>query len=472
MNKYTTLLKNIGLFTVSNIALKLITFFLIPLYTSQLSTSEYGIVDMLNTVIFMVMPLATLSISDAVLRFCIEDKGNNKLYATAGFAIVTISCMIMILFLPLLDIDFFGGLGRYKGWFLLCYITLAFQTLFSNIARGVNKVAVMATASVLSSAVNIISVIVALQIFHYKISGVFLSVVLGNCAACLYYCLVGKIHHYFTFHCGGYKQILKKLLIYSLPLIPNSLSWWMTQNINRFFITGILGIGISGMYAAAAKIPSILSLLTSVFDQAWSLSAFQEFKHQNKVLFFRAIFTIYNAFLIVFVAVMIIFSRQISFLLLKNNFYHAWVLIPMLLIAFYYMALNSFWGSIYTSSMKTKYLFVTTLIGAVLCVLLTFIFVHSWGAIGACIASAVSSAITWMLRFINSRKIMQTFVNKTWLITSQAMVITLAIVNSFSLLSREPLYFFNAVALLVLILIQLQQTLPYSRILLSGRLKK
>lgn len=469
MNRYLNLIRNIGLFAISNIALKLISFFLIPLYTVQLSTAEYGVVDMLNTVILMVLPLATLSVCDAVLRYCIEDKQNQTIYATVGLGFTCLSCGIVAACLPILDLHFFGGLGDYKGWFLLCYAAIAFQTLFSNISRGVGKVSVMATASVLSSVTNILAVLVTLIVFRYNVRGVFFSLALGNGVACLYYCFAGRLYRYFRVQKGEFRHISKKMLIYSLPLIPNSLSWWMTQNINRFFITGILGIGISGMYAAAAKIPSILSLITSIFDQAWSLSAFQEYKHNSKVDFFKAIFTVYNAFLTICVSVMIVFSPYIAHILLQNDFYEGWIYIPALLIAFYYMALNSFWGSVYTSSLKTTYLFITTLVGAILCIVCTYFFINWWSAIGACIASAISAMITWILRVIHAQTIIPVFINRISLSLTQIAMIVLAAVNTLLLPCRV---LFNVIAVIIVYALQLQQTVPYISLLKKKLLQK
>lgn len=78
------------------------------------------------------------------------------------------------------------------------------------------------------------------------------------------------------------------MIIYALPLIPNNLFWWLSTGINRLFITGMLGIAASGMFAAASKIPGLLNTAYMVFQQAWQLSAYQEVKRQKnrKFLFF------------------------------------------------------------------------------------------------------------------------------------------------------------------------------------------
>ena len=65
------LLKNIVLFGISSFGTRLIYFFLIPLYTSNLSTGDYGAVDLINIVISLITPILTVGIAESVLRFTI-----------------------------------------------------------------------------------------------------------------------------------------------------------------------------------------------------------------------------------------------------------------------------------------------------------------------------------------------------------------------------------------------------------------
>lgn len=427
MSKYSYLAKNIGLFTLTNFALKLVTFVLVPVYTYYLTTAQYGITDMLLTTVNMIIPLATLSIADSTLRFCFEKSENAVAYASVGFGVTLLSCGIVALLLPCLNLNFFGGLGDYKTWFLVCYAAMAFQIYLSNLSRGVGQVATMAVASIVGSLANIGLTLLTIVILKWGMFGFFLSLMVGNVIGCLWYLVPGRLYKYIRFSSNYYKDNLKSMLAYSLPLVPNALSWWMTQNINRFFITGMIGIAASGMFAAAAKIPGFLKLATNIFEQAWNLSAFQQFKSKNKEKFFSIIFVFYNAMLVMGVAVFIPLSAWISSLMLQKEFYEAWMLIPFLLISFYYNSLSAFYGSIYTSSMKTKYLFVTTAIGAVVCVILNYVLLLTCGLVGACLASMISNAITWLLRVYDSKKILTVKMSPIIMAVTNLLLISSAI---------------------------------------------
>ena len=90
MNKYKYLFKNIGLLTLSSFATKLLSFFLVPLYTNILTTTEYGIYDLFNTTVGVLLPILTLNVQDAVMRFAMDSKSNRK-------AIISIAMKILLL---------------------------------------------------------------------------------------------------------------------------------------------------------------------------------------------------------------------------------------------------------------------------------------------------------------------------------------------------------------------------------------
>ena len=285
MNRYLNLIKNIGLFTICNIALKIITFLLTPLYTYYLTQAQYGITDMLNTVLSITIPVFTLMISDGVLRFCINDRNNSevqKAYISVGFIAILMSVALSMLCLPTLDLPFFGGLGKYKFWYLICYIFLALNTYLSNVARALDQLKVMAVSSIVTSVTTIMSAVVSIALLRMSLYGFFISLALGYFFGVVTYFALG--HYYAYFDCKLIKdvRIIKPLLLYSLPLIPNSLFWWMSQGINRFFLTGMLGIAASGLFAAATKIPTILNVVSGIFQQAWNLSAFQEYTSRSE----------------------------------------------------------------------------------------------------------------------------------------------------------------------------------------------
>lgn len=78
----------------------------------------------------------------------------------------------------------------------------------------------------------------------------------------------------------------REMLQYSLPLIPNALSWWIVQSSDKFLLLWISGSGVTGLYSVVVKVPTILSTISTIFISAWQLSSVDNFGSDESVDFF------------------------------------------------------------------------------------------------------------------------------------------------------------------------------------------
>ncbi len=467
MGKYKNLLVNIGLFGLNTIATKLITFLLVPLYTYYMSSAEFGITDMSVTVINLIMPLATLSIADATLRYALEDEGYAKKYITAGTLVVSLSCVIVLCCLPLLNMQMFGGLGDYRWLFLLSYIANAYQMYLNNVARAVNEVKIIPVASGVTAVVTGALAYVFIGFMHMTIDGYFWSLIIGNLIGCVFYLTGGHLMKYFTaITTKDFKDCMRPMLKYSLPLIPNALFWWVGTSINRFFITSMLGISLSGLFAAASKIPSLLNIICGVFQQAWTLSAFQEFRRTNISNFFTKIFRVFQCGMVASSSAIILVAPWLAKLLLQKEFYSSWVLVPTMIIAFYFNTMNAFYGTVYTASMRTKTLFTTTVAGAIVIVVGTYLLLPVFKLQGACVAMIVSNLVVLILRMIYSTRYIEVKVH--W-VTVLPSVFLLCVQAAVMALEMTHYIFWSFIIFCAIILIQMIDLIPVCKEILKRR---
>lgn len=407
MNKYKTLLGNIGLFGLNVFATKIISFVLVPLYTYYLNTADFGIQDMATLVISMLSSLATLCIADGVLRFMIDDKRNARGYATAGLIVMIAGCFVVMGLLPVTDLPIFGGLGNYKWLFLMFYAVGCFQNLFSMMARALNRLKVITYASIASSLVTAIGSGLFIAFLHMGLTGFFYASILGGAVGALIYFFAGHLQSEFVWHDSNLLRLcLKRMLPYSLPLIPNNILWLLNTSVNRFFITGFLGISASGMFAAASKIPNLLMIAYSVFQQAWTLSAFQEYRQEGLGVFYSKVYRLLDALLCIGASAIIMLSEPLARLLLQKEFFNSWPLIPLLIAGLYFNIIGSFWGSIYTTFMKTREIMTTTFAAAAVSIVLTWGLIHVCQLAGVAVALLVSNVVLWLTRVFSSRRLL------------------------------------------------------------------
>ena len=98
-NKY--LLKNTFLLSIGNFGSKLISFFLVPLYTNILTTSEYGTLDLMTIISTVVVPIITLNISEAIMRFSMDKDTDKNKILSVGVHILLLSSVLSILSYPI-----------------------------------------------------------------------------------------------------------------------------------------------------------------------------------------------------------------------------------------------------------------------------------------------------------------------------------------------------------------------------------
>ena len=102
MNKEKQLFKNTAIVSIGKLCTQLITFFLLPLYTYALSTEEYGIVDLLNTLISLFIPIVILQIDQGVFRYLLDvrdkEEEKKKIISSTIFFTIIQSVIYLILF--------------------------------------------------------------------------------------------------------------------------------------------------------------------------------------------------------------------------------------------------------------------------------------------------------------------------------------------------------------------------------------
>jgi len=424
VKKYLQLVKNVGLFVISSIATKLISFFLLPIYTKYLTTTEYATIDMAIVVQSLLWPIFSLALTDGLLRFALDkDYDKKKVFSICNLLIVPgfIGAWVIIEFIKYDEILF-----QYRNYFFVYYFVVSLNSYYATFARTIGKIKLIVLNSVLSSLLIAGLNIVLLVKFGTGIDGFFCSLILGNAISAFLYFVFGNYINYLGFSKID-KKIAKEILIYSIPMIPNTIFWWINSSLDKFCLTMLIDLSAVGLYSVAGKISSALNLVISVFSQAWSISVFSEYKNNDAEGFFLNVYNFYNFIVLSMAFILILFVKPIASIFFSNDFYVAWKYVPTLVIAFYYSALNTYWGSMFTANKKTNIIFYTTGAGAIVNLILNICLIKNFGVIGAALATAVSNFIVYIIRNQVIRKIVELKTNKLLNISLQIVLVLLGI---------------------------------------------
>ena len=392
------LAKNIGVLTISNFASKILTFFLVPLYTSALSTAEFGTFDLINTTVNLLVPVLTLNIAEGVIRFALDKDADQQAVFTVGVRYTLIgTAIVTVLLLLARGLGIFPEITEWWPMFLAMYVCYAFAVIVSNEVRGLDKMREIAVAGVIGSVGTIALNIILLLPLHMGLLGYFIATVGGSLAQTGYLTVTAKLWRYVkpSAPVHDFRLSMRK---YSTPMMANSVAWWVNNVADRYVVTAFCGVAENGIYAVATKIPSILDVVQIIFNQAWILSAVHEFDPEDKDGFYRKTYCMYGFVMVGACSALILLDRPLARFLYADDFFAAWRFVPFLLLSIVFGALSGHIGGVFAAVKDPHPYATSTAIGACVNIAINLVIVPLMGPLGAAIATAISYWVVWVIR--------------------------------------------------------------------------
>ncbi len=402
MGKYKTLALNTAIFGICNFTSKLLVFIMLPFYTTMLTKEEFGTSDLINTVVSFLAPIFSLSIANGVMRFALDKKQDIREVFSFGMKVTILGSLILILAYPI--IKYVPIVNDFIWFFLLLYVTHVFHSLTGLFARGLNRMKQVGIAGVISSFVVVGCNILFLFVFRFGVEGYLASIIISNVVFSSYLFIACKMYNYVT--TSTHKTLEKEMLCYSIPMIPNTLSWWIQHSANRYVLNYFCGVGEVGLYSAASKIPTIIDTFRGIFVQAWQLSTITEYENEDSKKFFISVYRMYYVFLVLFCSSLLLATKIIAHVLYSKAFFEAWKFTPLLIVAILFSSMVAFYSPTYLAHKKTNKLFISTLLGAIITIVANLAIVPFIGAIGAAISTLISNFCIYIYLYFDSQKYM------------------------------------------------------------------
>ena len=426
MNKKKQLAKNTLIIFFGRVSTQLISFFLLPLYTSYLATKEYGLVDLIQTYVTLLVPIITLELEMSIFRWLIDSRGKEKdtkkLISNNFFVLfvsLSIFSILYIIVTCFVNIPF-------RWLVLLDIIICVFGGNFLQVARGFGKTLDYSISCILTGVTTVVSNIILICHFHMGAEGMIISMALANFICGVYLFIRLKLYKMINFKLTD-KKLLKDMYKYSIPLIPNSVSWWIVNVSDRTIISFILGSGANGLYAISNKFPTIISSLTGVFNLSWSESAALHINSKDRDEFFSDVF---NTIMKLFTAMgvgMIACMPFVFPLMINTKYNDAYNYIPYLVLGSVFNVAICLYSQVYLAKKLSKQVASTAVLGAIINILINIVFIKQIGLYAAAISTAISYFVMMLYRHIDLKKYVSIKVNKT-LIIGTILIYTFSII--------------------------------------------
>lgn len=400
-SRYTRLLKDTGIFAIGNLGSKLILFLLVPLYTNFMTTEEYGTSDLVFTIAQLVIPFTSLVIFDAVQRFGLSKYEKPENVLLCGFLVCCLGGVVALLITPLLGL--YGAIAEWR-WYLTVYVVLnMFGSVEMNYLKARDKNKLFALFSILQTLALALCNIGFLCWRGMGIAGYLLSTCIASLVPVVCPLLFGGAAKNLR-HAELDGDLLRRMCIFSAPLILNNLSWWGIHSADKVMVEFFLGAGALGIFTVASKIPSLINVMVNIFSQAWGISSVKEIESGNDTGFYSKVLAVYQFLAFGASIFLVAVIKPFMSVYVGADFGESWRYVPLLLVGASFSAIAAYFGSMYGALMKSVNSMVTTVVSAIVNVGVGFLLIPQIGLWGAVVSVYASYAVLAVHRMYDVRR--------------------------------------------------------------------
>lgn len=405
MDKYKKLATNTIIMAIGKFSSTALSFLLMPFVTRMLVTGEYGAADLIQQTANVIIPIAFLQINSAALRFALDKDADKANVFSIGIRITLIGYVVFLLFaypISQITINSFN-LGEYILLIYAFVFVSGCRQLCQQFVRGCNHVRTYTWDGLIATATTLLFNLLFLGVFKWGVTGYIVAIIASDACSIIFLFASCKLWRYVKFRTLD-KSLTKEMLKYSIPMMPSIILWWIINVSDRYMVTYFIDQSANGLYTAASKIPNFIILFSTIFCEAWQLSAVDEYDSDSKAEFFTNVFRVYNGGVFVAASGLIIACQLFTKILVSGSYYESWQYVPILIISTTLSCFVNFLASVYMASKKTFMSMLTALAGAVTNFVLNLILIPKMGANGATIATVSAFIVVFVLRAINTRQ--------------------------------------------------------------------
>ena len=401
MNKNKELLLNTIILGFGQFIPKIIGIITLPILTKYLSVSDYGFYDLFISFSSLFIPIFTLLIQQGAYRYLITEKDNQikkeiisssffslHMISTLLFLILMIGCILAPLKFPVCLLIF------------LLYFSESLYDFLGQVVRGIGKNLTYSIGAILFSAFNMLFLLLSIRFNWISLYSTILIVTISYLCATFFLYFKAKIQQFISWNSVSLMQI-KKLLKYSMPIIPSSISLWIVNLSDRLLITIFLGASYNGIYAAACKIPNFCNSLYNIFNLAWTETAVKTVKEKNIAIYYSNLFKNLFLFLVSCILFLISLSPIFYKILIDEKLFSGYYQLPILFLGILFSCLTSFYGAIYVALEKTKKVGLSSFAGALINFVINLCLMKYIGLYSASLSTAISFLIIFIYRGID-----------------------------------------------------------------------
>lgn len=449
-NRENKLIKNTFILSIGTFMPKFAGYITLPILTGYLTKEQYGTYDLVTLLVSLLLPVATLQIHTAAFRFLIEhkhDREKAKLYYSNILAfVIPMSLAVLLITYLLLPIPS----PALKVWICIYFFFDTMVAEARQITRGLSRNMDYSISSIVSAFIKMTFVVILVNVFHFEILGAVIALALSQIFSLTYLVIKVELYELVDFRLFD-PAVLKEMLAYSWPMVPNNMSMWVMRVSDRFVVTMFMGVAWNAVYAVANKIPSLLSLAQSTFTLAWQENASIVSKDKDAAEYYSSMFSVMLNLYAGFLGLLLACTPVLFKLLIRGDYGDAYEQIPILFLAMFFSCMSTFVGGIYIAFKETKNVGISTVLAALCNLVVDLALIKFIGLYAASGSTLVSYTFLFIYRTVNIRKFVAIRYNaKQLILTIGLLIVESAIYYINTLYSNILNFAIGAIAFVIL----------------------
>ncbi|CAM3031516.1 hypothetical protein DRF59_15455 [Chryseobacterium flavum] len=386
------------IYMIGNFSSKVLSFVLVFFMTYFLTKEEVGEYDLILTSVSFLVPCISLQIDSSLLRWLLDKtqtENKDQIFENVfGLLFRNIILYTGIYWILAIFIKWDHQMYLY----IFSVLMMIFPTLQQG-TRGIGKNRIYAATSVVYSLFFVFNTVIALYFFKSSVDGVLLANIIALTGVIIWLFIKNNWWKYLKLKKINLK-LIKELCGYSLPLLPNTLSWWLISASTRYVILGYLGKEYNGLFAISYKIPTIVLIVTNVFTLAWQEKAIKTLNQEEAETQFTNILSGYVN-LVMGIIIILVSCSKFMMQFIGKGYYESWKYIPILLFAVFLQAISAFYGAGYLRAKDTKGILYSSILGGIVTISTSFVFVQYMGLYGISLSIMLGYLVLLIFRGIH-----------------------------------------------------------------------
>lgn len=461
--KQKSIIKGTALYAIGSFGSKILSFIIVPLYTFFIVPEELGFYDLLLTTVSLLMPLVSMQFTDATYKWCVDDRSGEKRYISLTYLVLGISSLLTFAMILGVGSSIIGvSNSLYLALMLLSQMWFWSLQRMLRIFFHQRKFVVSGLFQSLAFFILTLSLVCVLRL---GVVGLCYSFIMSHVIGCVY--ILFSSNELLLFEKCFDGNTIKKMIFFSLPLIPSAMCWWIINSSDKYIILWFLGTAQNGIYAVSSKFPVIIQTINSVFYTSWQDVAIREKQGKDRDELFNATFEQYYRLSFGFALVIIPFTHMALSLFVSNAYSSSSKYMAFLFLGAVFQGFASFFGIIYLNENKTIGATVTSIVAAIINIIVDFALMKWLGLYAAGISTFVGFFVICAIRFSHTRKYVNLKINKPLFASLFILSLLSTIGNCFDNLTVEITSLF--VGLIVCVIVNKSVLIKYGNKLIRSR---